>query len=553
MPQRQLAWGFRQCRQKYSARTYNAHAQGPPVTYFQPPPQPPKRFRRVFTTILWSTTCFVLGAFASSWLVDQYAVDADEDGERVKVIQEALDAGMLHVNAHHCPPMTLELAKQLLETRSGYAIAPKAVGHVCHLPSNSPCEDHWTSGTYTFFNDSKRDWSEWAIFDGHAGPRTAQLLEDYLPSIVGEELWKGHCMTQPYIPNDWHTNRIIKKAFLQADQDIVEQSGKEIESDTYSRSEVLSMAAPAFSGSCALLALYDPGEEILRVANVGDSRAVLGQWDENSKKYVTKPMSVDQTGFNPVEVARLQRDHPGEDCVDPATGRVHGIAVSRAFGDARWKWTESLTRLAHEKFWGPTPRPEGLIKTPPYLTAEPEVKDIRIQTKNANSRPDFLIMASDGLWDHMSSEDAVECVSMWLDKNKPTDFLEHDKKLAQQQQQGLFPWGGALSVPTGGSEKVAKFEPRDPSDDVDTYYDEVEKCLKWRVSPKHFVVEDQNCGAHLVKNALGGKRRGLFTSVVTIQPPHSRNVRDDITVQVIFFGMDMESQVENQPAPKLTK
>lgn len=97
--------------------------------------------------------------------------------------------------------------------------------------------------------------------------------------------------------------------------------------------QVVSGAAHAFSGSCALLALYDPTHSVLRLANVGDSRAVLGRW--NGTKYVCEPMSVDHTGFNPDEVSRLQREHPGEHgIVDPRSGRVHGLATSRAFGDS---------------------------------------------------------------------------------------------------------------------------------------------------------------------------------------------------------------------------
>lgn len=61
--------------------------------------------------------------------------------------------------------------------------------------------------------------------------------------------------------------------------------------------------------------------------------AVLGRW--NGTKYVCEPMSVDHTGFNPDEVSRLQREHPGEHgIVDPRSGRVHGLATSRAFGDS---------------------------------------------------------------------------------------------------------------------------------------------------------------------------------------------------------------------------
>lgn len=72
----------------------------------------------------------------------------------------------------------------------------------------------------------------------------------------------------------------------------------------------------------------------------------------------------------------------------------------------------------------------------------------------------------------------------------------------------------------------------------DTWWDEEEKCLKWKSSPKHFVNEDDHAAVHLVKNALGGKRRDLFTGLMSLHAPFSRNVRDDITVHVIFFGVD---------------
>lgn len=80
----------------------------------------------------------------------------------------------------------------------------------------------------------------------------------------------------------------------------------------------------ASAGSCALLALYDSANNILRVANTGDSRAVLGRWDVAINCYVTEPLSVDQTGYSKGEVARLEREHPGEQVVGPETGRVHG-------------------------------------------------------------------------------------------------------------------------------------------------------------------------------------------------------------------------------------
>lgn len=395
------------------------------------------------------------------------------------------------------------------------------------------------------------------MFDGHAGPRTSHALGQLLPIAVGTLLEDGKCMERSYVPNDSVINDAIKKAFTSVDETLVEQTRKLMRNEMPMQmlnpmvpgmvrqqsfyqmplAQAVSAGALAFSGSCALLALFDPVRSILRVANVGDSRAVLGRWDAANNKYVAVPMSVDQTGFNQDEVDRLSREHPGEDVVDPRTGRVHGLAVTRAFGDARWKWSEEDTRMSHEKLWGPSPRPNGVIKTPPYLTAEPEIMETRIQT---GTNPDFLIMASDGLWDNMSSEVAVKCVQAWLDKNKPMDFLD-------AQQQATKTWRDVLKGDASSElqSRAPTFStPEELNGDDDSYYDEEEKCRKWKVEPKHFVVEDANCGVHVLKNALGGKRRDLFTGVMSVQPPLSRNVRDDITIHVIFFGQN--NKIETQ-------
>ncbi|CAK3768593.1 [Pyruvate dehydrogenase [acetyl-transferring]]-phosphatase 1, mitochondrial [Lecanosticta acicola] len=420
------------------------------------------------------------------------------------------------------------MATDLLKSHSGYSVTPTAVSHTGQLPSNLPCEDTWCSGQYVHFNDSSKDWCQWALFDGHAGARTSEFLKDAVPGVVGGDLVRAKCMDKPYVPNDMHIFRTIQKAFRFVDDELINHGSRSIESDSAALCDVVATAASAYAGSCALMAIFDPAKSILRVANVGDSRAVLGRW--NGSNYVAEPMSTDHTGFNQDEVARLQSEHPGEDVVDPRTGRIHGLAVSRAFGDGRWKWVESITKKAHEKFFGPAPRPNGVIKTPPYLTAEPEIKETRV---NEGDHPDFLIMASDGLWDLMSSEDAVTCVQMWLGKNNPIQFLQQ-KESAQAPSWGTF-WKSS-EPPVAPPTYYSTLDLLGENDEV--YYDENEKCLRWKVSPKHFVVEDDNCGVHLIKNALGGKRRDLFTGVLTVQPPYSRNVRDDITVHVIFFGID---------------
>ena len=266
--------------------------------------------------------------------------------------------------------------------------------------------------------------------DGHAGVRTSEVLAQALIGQVLLYLEQNKCSKRAYVPGDRFVVDVIKKAFTSLDDLLCQKDSLYLlEGVTAPSAEDVMNTAAAFSGSCALMAIHDPNNGVLRVASTGDSRAVLGRWDAKAGQYVALPMSTDHTGFNQDEVQRVTREHPDEEgIIDPKTGRVFGLAVTRAFGDARWKWPNAITQAAASYLWGPSPRPNGVVKTPPYLTAEPEIAEVQLQTAE---HPDFCIMATDGLWDNMSSEDAVMCVQMWLAKNQSTDFMISFPKDAQ--------------------------------------------------------------------------------------------------------------------------
>jgi pyruvate dehydrogenase phosphatase len=289
----------------------------------------------------------------------------------------------------------------------------------------------------------------------------------------------------------------------------------------------------AMCGSCALLSLYDPANCILRVANVGDSRAVLGRWDAESEKYTCVPLSTDQTGFNPDEVTRIKAAHPGEDDIlDPKTGRLLGMAVTRSFGDHRWKWDDDAVRRVQAKFFGPSPRPQS--KTPPYMTAEPVVKEVEIVSVNpeeekrrgTKAKSDFLIMASDGLWDRMSSEDAVLLVQRWLEARERGN-------------------GSVLADP-----QLRRSDWRQPSARILDYDVEEVGYVNWRAEPKYFAIEDDNAAACLLRNALGGSRKELiFSGAVMTSKGRARQVYDDTSIFVVFFDKMEQDGVKKQDEP----
>ncbi len=48
-------------------------------------------------------------------------------------------------------------------------------------------------------------------------------------------------------------------------------------------------------------------------------------------------------------------------------------------------------------------------------------------------------------------------------------------------------------------------------------------------------LQDDNAAVHLIRNALGGAHHDLVSGLLTFKQPFAREVRDDITVQVVFF------------------
>ncbi|KAJ0102220.1 hypothetical protein Patl1_06636 [Pistacia atlantica] len=123
-------------------------------------------------------------------------------------------------------------------------------------------------------------------------------------------------------------------------------------------------------GTCCVTALIQKGD--LLVSNVGDCRAVL------SRGGVAEALTSDHQPSRKDERDRIEAQGGYVDCYH-GVWRIQGsLAVSRGIGDR------------HFKQW---------------VIAEPETKALRI-------KPDceFLILASDGLWDKVSNQEAVDLV-----------------------------------------------------------------------------------------------------------------------------------------------
>ncbi|KAF9891055.1 hypothetical protein FE257_004990 [Aspergillus nanangensis] len=327
--------------------------------------------------------------------------------------------------------------------------------------SNSPCEDQ--------------------------GSETAQVLKTHLVPFVRDRL----CQT-PQRSSLKAVQGAIIKGFMNLDYSIINDAVNIVRSENPFPTKVKKLV-PAYSGSCALLSLYDPATATLHVACTGNSRAVLAQKCPDGNGWEVTPLSVDQMCSNGTEIARLYAEHPGEDWAIK-DGKVLEMPLSRAFGDGSWKWPLSFQIEVQRRFNGwPPLAPIEVYQTPPYLTAEPVVTSTLIDP----GRPSFLIMATAALWSFMSNQQAVDLVARWLEggaeKSKPN--------------YGAFDFGGQMR-----------------------------NIENWDFAEGRTTVQDDNVAVHLMRNCLGGNHHEMVAGRLAFGSPSCERIRDDMTVQVVFFN-----------------
>ncbi|XP_045794211.1 probable protein phosphatase 2C 43 isoform X3 [Trifolium pratense] len=152
-------------------------------------------------------------------------------------------------------------------------------------------------------------------------------------------------------------------------------------------------------GSCCLAGVLWKG--VLYVANLGDSRAVIGSVVD--KRVSAVQLTRDHNCNDPGIRQELKSMHPGDDTIVMENNgwRVKGIImVSRSIGDAYLKRPPfSLLNSFPTYVEVPHPFERGVV------SEEPEML-----TRDIAETDKFLIFASDGLWELMSNDQAVQIV-----------------------------------------------------------------------------------------------------------------------------------------------
>ncbi|CAH2044451.1 unnamed protein product [Thlaspi arvense] len=222
------------------------------------------------------------------------------------------------------------------------------------------------------------------VFDGHGknGHMVSKMVRNRLPLLMST----------------------LKKELNQESHVCEEEEEEEEEEETHKwekacfsafrildRELLLQVFDCSFSGSTAVVAMTQ-GDDLM-IANLGDSRAVLGTMTEDGEISAVQ-LTSDLTPDVPSEAERIRackgrvlamKTEPCSQRVWLPHQDIPGLAMSRAFGDFRLK-------------------DHGVI-------AVPEISHHQITYKDQ-----FLVLATDGVWDMLSNDEVVSLV--WSSRKK---------------------------------------------------------------------------------------------------------------------------------------
>ena len=229
-------------------------------------------------------------------------------------------------------------------------LKPHASGNysIAVVQANSSLEDQaqvFTSPSATFVG----------VYDGHGGPEASRFITNHLFSFLRKFTTEEGGLSE----------EVIKKAFEATEEEFL----RVVRESWIARPQIASV------GSCCLLGAISKG--VLYVANLGDSRAVLGrkalEGEVNCGAVVAERLSTDHN----VGVEEVRKEvealHPDDAHIVVCIGGVWRI--------------------------------KGIIQRP-VMTAEPSILKRKLKADDL-----FLIFATDGLWEHLTDEVAVEIIS----------------------------------------------------------------------------------------------------------------------------------------------
>lgn len=409
------------------------------------------------------------------------------------------------------PEVTEKEAAAIFQTREQhikypfqkYGIPITAV-HSNLLPSNDPTEDRrmsciarYSGGKHAFMT---------GVFDGHAGPHCAQAVSErlfyyaYFSNCSNDEIQKMldkyyskkplpnnpnffRTANDPMIDRSYVNLKFIAK-LMQFGEELISTDSRKVSDNLYFAAnqldkDLLDEALEEDSDLCSVQAALSGcvscwsyiHDNHLYVGNTGDSSAIIVQ--QINDEWRPLKMSTNHSGQNERELKRVLNDHPREERTVLRNNRLLGcLSPLRAFGDCRFKLSfDQLNELEGKLYDFNVPDMPDKLILPFYRSPPYLTAAPQIRYHRLGVSDRAMIIASDGLWDVMSQSEVAYLIGK---------FIQGDKH-----------------------------------------------------------VYEGNAATMLIRRTIGEGWDGFDEIEVrrslAIPPKESRDYRDDITVQVIFF------------------
>lgn len=211
------------------------------------------------------------------------------------------------------------------------------------------------------------------VFDGHGGKTVSKFLKKNVPKQFAKS------QESSTYTNSNSASKLLNGIFNDVEKKLEDKHPRAVN----------------YTGSTALCGVISrhptTNKDILWIANVGDSRAVL----YNHKNEAIQ-LSQDHKPNSKSEKKRIEQ-LGGKIKYDGSDWRINDLSLSRAFGD---------------------------LESKPYITHLPQIFKYQL-----NKGDKFLIFACDGLWDVMSNKSATSYINSLQEKKYNGNYA---KKLAEK-------------------------------------------------------------------------------------------------------------------------
>lgn len=333
---------------------------------------------------------------------------ATSDGRRLSIGSNT-DADMHRVNSF--AQKAVGLQGEPLD------VAQDGIGYACKKGKKpeSPNQDSF------FIMKVEGQCSVYGVFDGHGhkGHDISNFIKENLPKLL---------LQQPNLKEDPLTALSVT---FEKTQQLIVQATK------------MKMIDASQSGSTVSVIYHDLAENVLHVAHVGDSRCVLGKYKSEASeanRWSAYDLTVDHKPNMPEERARIEAaggrviyDGGWNYRVYARNHRGPGLNMSRAMGDLVGFFHAGISASpdvqSHNVVEGDDEEEVQASKTDDGgagTVSRATSSSASVSSYKLSSVDKFVLLCSDGVWEFLTSEEAVKAVGQY----EPEDAMQAAEHLA---------------------------------------------------------------------------------------------------------------------------